>query len=113
RVELTPDRELAYLTNQPERRGTGCRGQVQQMRGGQREAGLTQELLHEVRLQAFLEQRESGAGADVRSQRDSNPAPDVLAQREKTTAKGGVAGRAVRNACPGLGQVSQFGRRAV
>src|SRR5512132_3496613 len=83
------------------------------MRGGQRETGLTQELLHEVRLQAFLEQRESGARADVGSQRDSNPAPDVLAQREKTTAEGRVAGWVVRNARSGLGQRDQFRRRCV
>jgi hypothetical protein len=59
-----------------------------------------EQLLHEVRLQALLEQRQAGPGADVGPERDPDARLDVPAHREQAAAQGRVAGRAVRH--PGL-----------
>ena len=51
-------------------------------------AARGQSLLHEVGLQALLEQRQPGAGADVGAERDTDAGVEVRAQREQPAARG-------------------------
>ena len=108
RVELLADAELAHLAAEAERRCSGGRGQVEQMRRCQRDAVAVAQLLHEIRLQPLLEQRIAGAGADIAPERHSHPMGEVPVQREQPAAEGRVARRTVRDRGSAGGQALQL-----
>ena len=103
RVELLAHAKVADLVDEPERLGAGARREVQQVRRGQRQPPVAEQLLHEVRLQPLLEQREPGAGADVGAERDPHPGVDVAraAGTARCRARSCSSGSARRVAPPG------------
>ncbi len=108
-VEALPHLEVADLITQPERVGAGRRGQMQEVRRHQGHALGAAQPLQEVGLQAFLEQREPGAGADVGAERHRDTEGQVAVEREQPAPERGVARWAVRYGGAAGGQELQLG----
>jgi hypothetical protein len=86
RVEALARAQITDLVIELERGRARGGGEVEQVDAAQGHSVGAAQLLHEVGLQALLEQRRPGAGADIAAERHAHARGQMPVEREQSAA---------------------------